>query len=282
MKRVLCAILFVFTCFVQANELEHIDKIFDEKKFEEAFKLYNEACTKGNSEACFKVGFMHENKQATKQDFVKAYEFYDKACSLGDARACYKMGACYEQECKVEVEQDYTKAVTYYEKSCNAQYALSCYNLGGIYQWGMGKVEKQLDKAIASFEKACQIGNIYGCYKAGNLHSQNKSLEIAKKWYRIGCNAKDMQACYRLTDIVVKQIALDIDPKDYKQFFKTFDDGCNKNKDATMCYNLGVFYSTGRGTKQDYIKAKEAFEKGCDLGDNANCMEFAALYDMGF
>lgn len=279
MKKILITILFSFIC-LNASSLEKADDAYSKKEFKKAFKLYEQACIEKDNEGCFKVGFMYENKQKVKQDYKKAFEFYDKSCSFGNARGCYKIAVAHDKGGIVEVKQDFKIAEEYYKKSCENGYELGCYNLGSLYQYSLDP-EKNVEKAKSMFIESCKKGQLLGCYKAAHMYEKEENYNDAAAWYKEGCDRRDTQACFRLTDLIIKKIIMDIDPKDYKDYYKKYDKAC-KNDDALMCYSLGVFHSTGRGTRQNYTKAKDAFGKGCDLGDNASCMEFGMLLDMGF
>ncbi len=41
--------------------------------------------------------------------------------------------------------------------------------------------------------------------------------------------------------------------------------------EAGACNNLGVFYTYGKGVRQDKAKARELFGKACDMGNQKGC-----------
>lgn len=44
--------------------------------------------------------------------------------------------------------------------------------------------------------------------------------------------------------------------------------------DTGACNNLGIMYVKGKEVKQDYLKAKEIFEKSCNAGDAEGCKKY--------
>ncbi len=46
---------------------------------------------------------------------------------------------------------------------------------------------------------------------------------------------------------------------------------------AISCSSLGLSYASGKGVKQDYVKAKEFFGKACDGGIEDGCKNYAIL-----
>lgn len=46
--------------------------------------------------------------------------------------------------------------------------------------------------------------------------------------------------------------------------------------------NLGMMYSDGLGVRKDYVKAKEWFSKACENGEQNSCAEYNRLIRQGF
>lgn len=277
MKKIILCILISSIC-VYAGFLEDGISAYSQGEYKEATLNYEKSCNEDNAEGCFKLGYMYENKQKVKQDFQKAFELYDKACSLGNARGCYKMGLCFDKGGIIKVEQDYLKAESYYKKSCEYGFPLACYNLGGIYQYSFNPKQNK-ENMMKMFTKACDDGIMLGCYKLGNIY-EGKQKDKAIEWYKKGCDKEDSQSCFRLVDIMIKQIAA-IDSKDFEKVYKQYDEECKAGY-MTQCYRLAILYSTGRGVKQSYSKARQIYQGACEMGDNASCIEYMMLTESGF
>ncbi|MFT7004625.1 MAG: TPR repeat protein [Sulfurimonas sp.] len=277
MKKILVGI-FICSVLVYGSFLKDANLAYSNADYKVAIANYTKACDANIAEGCFKLAHMYENKQGLKQDFEHAYKLYDQSCSLGHAKGCFKVGVCYDQTGVIKAEKDYKKAEKYYTKSCNNGFALACYNLGDMYQYYLDP-ENNKKKMIDMYEKACKGEASIGCYKLGNLYGEKDKIN-AMKWYKTGCDQTDTQSCFRLVDLQIKIIAA-LDPDDYKKVFKEYEEEC-KTGDMLQCYKVGAFYSTGRGVRQNYSKAKNVYDRACRMGDNASCIEFMMLQDSGF
>ena len=51
--------------------------------------------------------------------------------------------------------------------------------------------------------------------------------------------------------------------------------------EAYGCFNLGVFYRSGKDVKQDKSRAKEFFGKSCDLSYEEGCDSYRELSQEG-
>ena len=48
---------------------------------------------------------------------------------------------------------------------------------------------------------------------------------------------------------------------------------------AVACQNLGDFYYTGKGVKQDYVEALKYYDKACDGGYLSGCSDLGIMYE---
>lgn len=270
----------LLTVVVWAGDiLDKADRLYDEGNPKEALGLYEQACDQNIPKACYRLGFIYENKQKVKQDFKKAFALYQRACESGSARGCYKVAVCYDTGGIVKQKQDFNIAETYYKKSCDGGFGLACYSLGSLYQYTLGGSHNE-EKMRASYQKACQKDTLLGCYKVAYYYQGKDRTKEAKKWFKIGCDKDDTQACFRLVDIYIKELSV-LQPKEFNLEIRDYRDRCNKG-DTMGCYKLATMYSTGRGLRQSYRKAKELFVRGCEMGDNASCMEAYMMIESGF
>jgi len=60
----------------------------------------------------------------------------------------------------------------------------------------------------------------------------------------------------------------------------TYKQSCN-NGDSTGCFNLGLFYITGKDTPRNYSMASEMFKKSCDIGNPYGCFNLGTMYQYG-
>jgi TPR repeat protein len=71
---------------------------------------------------------------------------------------------------------------------------------------------------------------------------------------------------------------LDIDTR--QEFFTVFQTGAVRGNAASMT-NLGLLYANGQGVAQDYVKARQWYEKAADKGNADAMTNLGALYDNG-
>ncbi|WP_334090510.1 tetratricopeptide repeat protein, partial [Helicobacter typhlonius] len=107
-------------------------------------------------------------------------------------------------------------------------------------------------------------------------------LFICVLWF-CGCAhlSVDSQVdCGNAEDCMAKGFEF-FDEANYTQAAPYFTKGCDL--DSRGCFILGVLYYEGKGVKQNYNKARELFEKVCELGDEGalGCMSLGQLYYEG-
>ena len=60
-----------------------------------------------------------------------------------------------------------------------------------------------------------------------------------------------------------------------------WEKSCELNYGAA-CFNLGLLYEIGYRVRQNYSKAKQLFGKACDLGLQTGCKNYAILNKQGY
>ncbi|WP_164071294.1 tetratricopeptide repeat protein, partial [Aliarcobacter cryaerophilus] len=69
--------------------------------------------------------------------------------------------------------------------------------------------------------------------------------------------------------------------QDYLKAREWFEKAANQGY-VNAQYNLGMMYVNGYGVKQDYLKAKEYFGKACDNKDQDACRNYKILNQQGY
>ena len=128
-------------------------------------------------------------------------------------------------------QKNYVKQVEWYKKSAEEGYDWGMSNLGMCYRDGAGVQEDQ-EQAIAWYQKAYELHGD----AAGNAANQ-----IGIIYNKQGNNAKE---------------------------FEWMNNGAKEGFDWCM-RNLGMCYQCGRGTSQDYRKAREWYQKAIDCHGDA-------------
>ena len=86
--------------------------------------FYDQACTNGESTACFNLATIYETGDASVQNNAKARAHYKQACDAGYSLACNNLGILYGDG----TERDYVQAVFYFDKACQLKEQTGCKN----------------------------------------------------------------------------------------------------------------------------------------------------------
>ena len=70
-------------------------KLYDAKKYEQAFKKLLPAAQKGHKKAQYRVGRSYDKGHGVTEDNQKAYQWYLKSSQQGYGKAQYQLAKCY-------------------------------------------------------------------------------------------------------------------------------------------------------------------------------------------
>ena len=183
-------------------------------------------------------------------------------CNSGDDKACKKLG----QQCESGDVRACGKIVfSAHYRLCNDGDGAICENLAYEYV----KI-KDYTKAIEYFQKACNLGEQSSCdrakvLKAGEylrFNGLQNDEEFMKQL------EQKMQECDNGNTRICQSILALIEPL------------CNTNGDYA-CYVVGVVYSSENRDVQNYHKAKEYFQKACDMKFAPACFNLGSSYALG-
>lgn len=87
--------------------------------------FYGQACTNGESDACFNLAMIYDTGDASVQNKTKAMDHYKQACDADSSLACNNLGILYAGE---GVDKDYSTAAKYFDKSCKLNEEIACKN----------------------------------------------------------------------------------------------------------------------------------------------------------
>ena len=109
---------------------------------------------------------------------ISDIEDLDKACSKGEAEACFKIGNFYHPKA---IAKNNKEAAIYYHKACDMNHGKACNNLGNLYKNGHG-VQQDYQMALELFAKACEIEDSMekGCTNKEKLIELMKDLNETK------------------------------------------------------------------------------------------------------
>jgi TPR repeat protein len=131
---------------------------------------------------------------------------------------------------------------------------------------------KNAARADALYEKACDLGDAYGCRDLG-LMLNGTFGGAARDPARVeALRKREAETRERLCDKGdFRECWLALSPRAQYQ-------AC-EHGDPQGCYRLGRSYLDGN--MSDTPRAAHFYEKGCELGDGAQCVELAAMYAEG-
>lgn len=97
------------------------------------FKAMVVLANKGNAEAQYHVGMMHNNGIGTQKDPRQAFEWFQKATASSDPLGAYKLGCYYAGQFPGVVKSDPSEALKYKLISAKAGYALAQHDVAILY-----------------------------------------------------------------------------------------------------------------------------------------------------
>ncbi len=149
-------VLMLLACIVtraqSADALyEQGKKLYDDKKYELAYKKLLPAAQKGHKKAQYRMGRCYDKGHGVEEDNLKAFQWYSKSAAQGFHKAQYQLGRCYKKG--KGVKKDKVKAFQYFSKAAKQGNAKAQFALGECYFEGKG-VAQDKAKAKALFLKA--------------------------------------------------------------------------------------------------------------------------------
>ena len=162
-------------------------------------------------------------------------------------------------------------------EQCNKN---SCVVVGIIYD-----IAGYIDDAIDYHQKALALGNYIAAFFIGKIYYIEESFAESKRYFEIACekiNAKQDKelkgkSCYSLGIYYTEGKGV---RQDFHKAFAYYKKSCDLGE-AGGCNDLGVFYSKGKGVKQNKTIAKQYYGKACDLGSQIGCDNYRNLNELG-
>jgi uncharacterized protein len=127
-------------------------ELLDQKKYVEAFALYEKLARDGDPQCQITVGWMCHEGRGTAKDRGRAVDWFRQAATLGS-----KEGAFYCGKSALGLQQ-YDEALGWFQKAAAKEYGPALLWLGLAYVRGLG-VEADFKKGIKYLERASATGN---------------------------------------------------------------------------------------------------------------------------
>lgn len=139
---------------------DQAETLYDNKKFDEAAKLYKEACARGNAASCNRLGFLYRQGDGVPKDYTRAFGLFSNACDNGSTGGCDNLGILYDNGWGVD--KDSVRAAYFFNKACDGGGGNGCTNLGILTLAGRG-VPKDMKKGKEFLDRGCALGDSRGC-----------------------------------------------------------------------------------------------------------------------
>jgi TPR repeat protein len=139
---------------------------------------------KGDAEAQYHVGMMHNNGIGTQQDPKQALAWFQKSAALHDPLGAYKLGCYYDGQGAGIIAQDADEALKHKLVAAKAGYVLAQHDVALLYD-RQGKAEE----AVKWMKMASDQGYPGALYKLSGSHFQGKGtpkdLSLAYAYFKL-------------------------------------------------------------------------------------------------
>ena len=238
-------------------------------------------CDKGSAGSCRNLAVAYEQGRNTDKDLRKARDLFVKACDLGSLHAC-SYGALYFEQGFVNGEKDPARGKAMKEKACDGGFGRGCWSLG------FRMVDKDAEGARKLYERGCNLGDRVSCDYLARLYLEGrhmaKDVEKGIEVLERVCNAKSVHHCIRLAYLYDSEKSAVHDVEKATDAWRRachFHNGPGHNN----CTELARRFREGIGVTKDLLKAKEYYERSCDLADShpgvEACFALGTMYEDG-
>ena len=139
---------------------------------------------KGDAEAQYHVGMMHNNGIGTKRDPRQAFEWFQKSTAANHPLGAYKLGCYYDGQGEGVVTADPNEALKYKLIAAKAGYVLAQHDVAKLY----GRQEN-FEEAVKWLKMASDQGYPEALYSLSGSYFQGKGapkdLSLAYAYYKL-------------------------------------------------------------------------------------------------
>lgn len=146
----------------------------------DTFNAMMALANKGNAEAQYHVGMMHNNGIGTQKDPKQAFEWFQKSTASSDPLGAYKLGCYYAGQFAGVVTSDSNEALKYKLVAAKAGYALAQHDVAILYD-RQGNPEEALKwwKMAGDQGYPMALFSLSMAYSAGKGAPRDLSLSYA-------------------------------------------------------------------------------------------------------
>jgi TPR repeat protein len=135
--------------------------LWNQKRYSDAFHLFNQACIGGEANSCYYLGLMYDFGQGLPRDSSRAAALYSKSCNSGNGAACYHLGMLRDYK-PGSAACNSPAFIPNASRGCDSGVAMSCTMLGYSYSYGCG-VAQDTERGRQFLGKACSLGYERAC-----------------------------------------------------------------------------------------------------------------------
>ena len=223
--------------------IQDAHKLYNEKKYEEAFVAYEKLAHEGNADAQTSLGYMYQTGQAVPKNEAKAIEWYEKAMAQEQPYALFNMGLMYANSSEL-IAQDIEKAHELFLRAAVAGVDLAQYEVALMFEQGAGCTQNYSEAAFW-YEEAAKRGHMEAFNNLGVLYKEGRGVH-----------------------------------QNFQRAFVCFSRAAEKGLPAAQ-YNLGLLYDRGEGVEEDHDKALEWCRKAAFQGHAKAKQIIAGLQEQG-
>ena len=212
-----------------------------DRNFSQAMYWYKKASAAGDSESTMYIGNMLYNGEGVTKNHNEAFKWYKKAADEGNSDAMRSVGVLYNNG--EGTPRDYAAARYWYEKAAAA---------------GNTKAREYLEKNNKS--------------QVSRNSNQNVGQTLGKKQ----SPGRTVTAGSAAGNSSANRPALTADQQKFQDAMKKAEQG-----DANAIFNIGYYYDTGTGVRQDYREAMKWYKRASELGKGIASNNIGVLYEYG-
>lgn len=252
--------------------LEKGNEYFNKKMFSDAIIWYEKLIhVESTPELYYKSGYCYERIN----DYHTAVQRYQQAATKGDKEAQYRLGLCTEQGKGIKANND--QAIQWYRKAADQGHTEAKTNLNRLIQlqqkitditnWKtLGAkmyVAKSYSQAIQWYKKAADAGDTESVYWVGECYFMLTQYTQAIEWYNKAAEQKNINAQYRLGYCYENAKGTS---QNYSEAVKWYAKAAEQgHADAQL--RLANCYASGQGVTQDNVTAVQWYQKAANNGN---------------
>ncbi len=150
----------------------------------DTFKAMVALANKGDAEAQYHVGMMHNNGIGTQKDPRQAFEWFQKSAASNDPLGAYKLGCYYAGQFAGVVPPDANEALKYKLVAAKAGYALAQHDVAILYAR-----QENSEEAVKWWKTAGDQGFPDALYSLSGSYFQGKGapkdLSLAYAYFKL-------------------------------------------------------------------------------------------------